>query len=76
MMAEKKPVEKSVLLLKQDFADGLKVLIDNSKLPVFIITPVLADVFNQLKTIEQQQYQEELLKYNEAIKGEQKDGSE
>lgn len=68
--------EKSILILKREFADGLKVLIENSNLPSFVLSPILADCHRQLVDIENQQYQEELLKYNEDIRKENKNGSE
>lgn len=62
-MNEKKIVKPSTLL-KEEFSRDLINLCNNSGLPFFILEYVLKDVYLEVKSIAQKQYESDLAKYN------------
>lgn len=63
-----KEINKSTLLLREEFASNLMNLINTSNLPLYVIEPVLVNVFNEVSKAIQEQYNRELEAYNNAVK--------
>ena len=57
-------IEKPMILARQEFADKLVGIINNSGLPMFVIEPILRDVYSEVKAMMQKQYEAELARYN------------
>lgn len=56
-------MDKPVLLLREDFINDMTNLINNSKLPVILMEPILQDFLNQIKIAVMQQYNKEKAEY-------------
>ena len=61
-MNEKKIMKPSTLL-KEEFSRDLINLCNNSELPFFILEYVLKDVYLEVKSLAQKQYELDLAKY-------------
>ena len=51
---------EELILKEREFKEKIIEVINNSNLPAFIIKPVLKDLFEQVNTLEQQQYEKAL----------------
>lgn len=49
---------EEVILLKREFEENLVKLINDSKLPAFILKPIVKDLLEQLNLLEQQQFEQ------------------
>lgn len=49
---------EEVILLKREFEENLVKLINDSKLPAFILKPIIKDLLEQLNLLEQQQFEQ------------------
>lgn len=49
---------EEIILKKREFEENLVELINESKLPAFILKPVVKDLFEQLNILEQQQLEQ------------------
>lgn len=49
---------EEVILMKKEFEENLVELINESKLPAFILKPIIKDLFEQLNMLEQQQLEQ------------------
>lgn len=49
---------EEVILMKREFEENLVELINESKLPAFILKPIIKDLFEQLNMLEQQQLEQ------------------
>ena len=49
---------EEVILMKREFEENLVKLINESKLPAFILKPIIKDLFEQLNMLEQQQLEQ------------------
>lgn len=65
---------KTILMIREEFAQKLAELINESGLPLFIVEPVLANASAQVSNMVRQQYEQELAAYAKAQE-EAKDGS-
>ena len=63
-----KEINKSILLLREEFASNLINLINTSNVPLYVIEPVLANIVNEINKAIQDQYNIELEAYNNAVK--------
>lgn len=63
-----KEINKSILLLREEFASNLINLINTSNVPLYVIEPVLANIINEINKAIQDQYSRELEAYNNAVK--------
>lgn len=63
-----KEINKSILLLREEFASNLINLINTSNVPLYVIEPVLANIVNEINKAIQDQYNRELEAYNNAVK--------
>lgn len=68
MIEKKESIEKSVMLLRQDFIDVLSNDINNCNLPLFVIEPILKDVYLEVKSLLQKQYEIEKAEYEQKMK--------
>lgn len=66
-------IEKPITLVREDFVDALAALINNSKLPAFIIEPVLRDVHNEVHTLAQKQLEADRERYINALESEEEE---
>lgn len=60
-------MEKSIILLVEDFKKNLSDLIDNSGLPAFIMCDAVKTLIPYLEDAARQQYNYELQEYNKAL---------
>ncbi len=60
-------MDKPLLLVREDFIKNMTNLINNSKLPVIILEPILQDFLNQTKYTIKQQYDAEKEEYEKSI---------
>lgn len=49
---------EEIILMKREFEENLVELINESKLPAFILKPIIKDLFEQLNMLEQQQLEQ------------------
>lgn len=49
---------EEIILMKREFEENLVELINKSKLPAFILKPIIKDLFEQLNMLEQQQLEQ------------------
>lgn len=49
---------EEVILIKKEFEENLVKLINESKLPAFILRPIIKDLLEQLNLLEQQQLEQ------------------
>ena len=63
-----KEINKSTLILREEFASNLINLINTSNVPLYVIEPVLANIVNEINKAIQDQYNRELEAYNNAVK--------
>ena len=64
-------VMKPISLLKEDFADSLVNLCNNSGLPFFVLEYILKDVYLEVKGLAKKQYESDLIKYTQLTTDEQ-----
>lgn len=63
----KETTNKPVTLVRQEFIDTIYKNINNSNLPLFIIEPILKDVYMEVKSLSQQQYELEKAEYEQKL---------
>lgn len=66
-------MQKPLLVARQDFFEELAALINNSNLPMFVITDILEKVLSEAKEIAQRQYEQQKAQYEEALVNESKE---
>lgn len=64
-------LNKPITIVRAEFASNLINLINESQLPLFIIEPILRDVYLEVKSGAQKQYEQDVLNYNQLLKQEQ-----
>jgi hypothetical protein len=67
-MEMKEKIEKPAIIIRQEFIDGLTYYINNSGLPLFVIEPILKDIYIEIKTVLQKQYELEKMQYEKSLK--------
>lgn len=60
-------IGKPVSMIRMEFITALTELINNSNLPLFIIEPILKDMYNDVRIASQKQTEEEIRQYQKAI---------
>lgn len=63
----KNNIEKPITVVRQEFIDGLVDYINNSGLPLFIIEPILKDIYMEVKAMSQNQYELEKSQYEKQL---------
>lgn len=66
-MKMKENFEKPVTVVRQEFIDGLVNYVNNSNLPLFVIEPILRDVYIEVKAMSQKQYETEKAEYEQRM---------
>lgn len=69
----KEKIEKPITMLIQEFTNTISNDINNCKLPLFVIEPILKDVYLEVKSLLQRQYEAEAVEYENKIKECEKD---
>ena len=60
-------IEKPITVARQEFIDGLVNYINNSGLPLFVVEPILKDMYIEVKTMLQKQYESEKMQYEQMM---------
>ena len=60
-------IEKPIIVARQEFIDLISNDINNCNLPLFIIEPILRDVYLEVKSLYQKQYEIEKTEYERKI---------
>lgn len=63
---EEQPI-KPITLVHEEFVADLTSIINNSKLPAFIIEPVLKDLYLEIKAMSQRQLARDKEIYNQSL---------
>ena len=58
-----KNIVKPITLIRQEFVDTLVEEINNCQLPMFVITPILQDLLDQVKVAANKQYEADKVQY-------------
>lgn len=64
----KEKIEKPIIMIRQEFIDKISDDINNCNLPLFVIEPILKDVYLEVKSLLQKQYAYEKAEYENKIK--------
>lgn len=60
-------IEKPITIVRQEFIDSIYTSINNCNLPLFVIEPILRDVYLEVKSLSQKQYEAEKAEYEQRI---------
>lgn len=60
-------MNKSIILLREDFIENLIALVNDSGLPAFVVEPILSDMLTETRVAMQKQLEIEREKYNQEI---------
>ena len=63
-----KKIEKPITIIRQEFIDAISNDINNCNLPLFVIEPILRDVYLEIKTLSQKQYEMDKAEYESKLK--------
>ena len=64
----KKEIEKPITVVRYEFAEKISDTINNCNLPLFIIEPILRDVYLEVKSLSQKQYEMDKEEYENKLK--------
>lgn len=64
----KENFEKPITIVRQELIDELVKCINDSGLPLFVIEPILKDMYIEVKTMSQKQYESEKMQYENSLK--------
>lgn len=59
----KEKIEKPITMIRQEFIDTISNDINNCGLPLFVIEPILKDIYLEVKSLSQKQYEVEKAEY-------------
>lgn len=60
-------IGKPASMIRMEFISALTDLINNSNLPLFIIEPILKDMYTDVRIASQKQTEEEIKQYQKSI---------
>ena len=63
----KEKIEKPITMVRQEFIDSISNDINNCGLPLFVIEPILRDIYLEVKSLSQKQYELEKTEYEQKI---------
>lgn len=66
-------MEKPTVLKLKETETKLIQIINESNIPIFIIRPVLERIISEVRILEQKEYEQEKLKYEESLKDKKED---
>jgi hypothetical protein len=61
-------IQKPITIMRQEFAEKISDVINNCNLPLFIIEPILKDVYLEVKSLSQKQYEMDKDEYESKLK--------
>lgn len=61
-------IQKPLSILRAEFISSLTELINTSKLPPYVIEPILKDMYNEVYIYSQKQLEEDTKRYQEQLK--------
>lgn len=64
---ETNTINKPVMLLREEFAMDLSNLINKSRLPLYVIEPIMQEVLGTINTELKKQYEYERMQYEQAL---------
>lgn len=64
----KEKIEKPITMVIQEFTKTISDDINNCNLPLFVIEPILKDVYLEVKSLLQKQYEVEKVEYENKVK--------
>ena len=64
----KEKIEKPIMVIRQEFIDKISYDINNCNLPLFVIEPILKEMYLEVKSLSQQQYEMEKARYESELK--------
>ena len=67
-MSEPIMPQKPASVAQVELADNLTAVINNASLPSFIVESVLKDLYNQVRSLARQQYEQDKKQYEQAMK--------
>ena len=62
-----KKIEKPITVIRQEFIDTISNDINNCNLPLFVVEPILRDIYLEVKTLSQKQYELEKAEYESKL---------
>lgn len=66
-------INKPITVVRAEFISSLTNLINESTLPLFIVEPILKDLYMEVKSVAQKQYEHDLADYNKLKQGQAND---
>lgn len=63
----KENIEKPMIIARQEFTDQIIESVNNCGLPLFVIEPILKDVYLEVKSMLQKQYEIEKVQYENIL---------
>lgn len=60
-------MDKPVSMLQREFKDNLVSTINNSKLPAFVLVPIVEQALRELERLEQEQYDADKVAYENQL---------
>ena len=67
-MNMKEKIEKPITIIRQEFIDKISEDINKCNLPLFVIEPILKDIYMEVKSLYQRQCEIEKVEYENKIK--------
>ena len=60
-------IAKPVTLVRRELIDKLVEVINESQLPMFVITPILENLLDEVKSVEQKEYETDTAQYEQQL---------
>lgn len=60
-------IAKPVTLVRRELIDKLVEVINESQLPMFVITPILENLLDEVKSVEQKEYETDKAQYEQQL---------
>lgn len=60
-------IAKPVTLVRRELIDKLVEVINESQLPMFVITPILENLLDEVKSVEQKEYEADKAQYEQQL---------
>ena len=73
---ENKTIQKPIMVQIQEFKNGISTLIQDSKLPIFIVEPIIKEFAQEANLALQQYSNSQITEYNKQLAESQKEETE
>lgn len=60
-------MDKPVTLIREELVEGIVGLINESKLPMFVLEPILKDIYFEVKNAARQQLENDKMQYQSSL---------